>query len=83
MTQPTFDLGALADLKGYRKRAPIIVGVMILRSLKHAQRIDQVPGISMPETIFAQQSRYTDEEDQAKSCADLAIEQIRWVRDNG
>ena len=83
MTQPTFDCKALAALTTYRAQVPIIVGVMVLRGLEHARRIAEVPGVVVPEAIFAKLSTYADPADQAKAGVELAAEQVRQVRAEG
>ena len=83
MTQPAFNMDALENLADYREKVPIVVGVMVLRGLEHARRIAQVPGVIVPETIFARLGQYANETDQAKAGTELAAEQVRWIRDNG
>ena len=83
MTQPTFDRKALAPLTTYRAQVPIIVGVMVLRGLEHARRIAEVPGVVVPEAIFAELDAYADPADQAKAGVELAAEQVRQVRAEG
>ena len=83
MTQPTFDRKALAALTAYRAQVPIIVGVMVLRGLEHARRIAEVPGVVVPEKIFARLAAYADPADQAKAGVELAAEQVRQVRAEG
>ncbi len=83
MTQPTFDCKALAALATYRAQVPILVGVMVLRGLEHARRIAEVPGVIVPEAIFARLAAYADPADQAKAGVELAAEQVRQVRAEG
>ena len=83
MTQPTFDRKALAALTTYRAQVPIAVGVMVLRGLEHARRIAEVPGVVVPEKIFAKLTAYADPADQAKAGIELAVEQVRQVRAEG
>ena len=83
MTQPTFDRKALAALTAYRAQVPIVVGVMVLRGLEHARRIAEVPGVVVPEKIFARLAAYADPTDQAKAGVELAAEQVRQVRAEG
>jgi homocysteine S-methyltransferase len=83
MTQPAFNFEALQTLEALREKVPIVVGVLVLRSLEHARRIDQVPGVSVPEAVFARLGKYAGEEDQAAGGVELAAEQVRWVRDKG
>ena len=83
MTQPTFDRKALVALTAYRAQVPIAVGVMVLRGLEHARRIAEVPGVVVPEKIFAKLAAYADPADQAKAGVELAAEQVRQVRAEG
>ena len=73
----------LAALTAYRAQVPIVVGVMVLRGLEHARRIAEVPGVVVPEKIFARLAVYADPADQAKAGVELAAEQVRQVRAEG
>ncbi len=83
MTQPTFDYKALAALTTYRDQVPIIVGVMVLRGLEHARRIAEVPGVVVPQEVFAKLAAYADPADQAKAGVELAAKQVRQARADG
>lgn len=83
MTQPAFRFGPLEALAPYRDRVKALVGVLVLTSLEHARRFDQVPGVSVPEEVFGRLGRYEQVADQAKAGRELAAEQIRWIRTNG
>lgn len=83
MTQPAFRNDALAILEPYRQQVPVLVGVMVLTGLEHAKRVGQVPGVTIPEEVYERLARYDSLEDQAKAGQEIAMEQIRWVRDNG
>ncbi len=83
MTQPAFNWDALAQLEEVRKRSRIIVGVMVLTSLAHAERFSQVPGVRVPQQVFDRFARFDDEVDQRKSGLELAISQAERVRDEG
>ena len=83
MTQPVFNLNAFVNMEAHRAKVPIVVGVMVLKNLQHAQRIAQVPGVSVPEDIFARLQQFTTEDDQAKAGIELAAEQARWIRAEG
>ena len=56
---------------------------MVLRGLEHARRIAEVPGVVVPEKIFARLAVYADPADQAKAGVELAAEQVRQVRAEG
>jgi len=83
MTQPVFNWVALEQLQGVRKRSRIIVGVMVLTSLAHAERFAQVPGVRVPQDVFARLAEFADESDQRKMGLELAISQAKRVRDEG
>ena len=83
MTQPAFRSGPLAVLEPYRGRIPILVGVMILTGLEHARRVGQVPGVTIPQSVFQRLEAFDSLEDQAKVGRDIAMEQVRWIRENG
>ncbi|GAB4248662.1 MAG: bifunctional homocysteine S-methyltransferase/methylenetetrahydrofolate reductase [Acidobacteriota bacterium] len=83
MTQPVFRREALRVLEPYRDRARILVGVMVLRDLAQAERIGQVSGIVLPGFVFERLARFPDPADQRKAAFELAVEQVRWVREQG
>lgn len=83
MTQPTFDGEPLRILEPFRKRIPILVGVMILTGLDHAQRVGETPGVVIPQAVLDRLGRFVRAEDQAKVGVELAAEQIRWVHQEG
>ncbi len=70
-------------MTAYRAQGPIVVEVMVLRGLEHARRIAEVPGVVVPEEIFAKLAVYADPADQAKAGVELAAEQVRQVRAEG
>lgn len=83
MTQPVFRPEALRVLEPYRKRARILVGVMVLRDLAQAERIGQVSGIVLPSFVFERLERFADPADQRKAAFEMAVDQVRWVRREG
>ena len=83
MTQPAFRNEALSILDPYRHRVPVLVGVMVLTGLEHAKRVGQVPGVTIPDSIYERLSRFDSAEDQAQAGQEIAMEQIRWIRENG
>ncbi len=83
MTQPVFNWSALGQLENVRRRARIVVGVMVLTSLAHTERFAQVPGVQVPKSVFDLLGSYDDEQDQRKAGLDLAIEQAQRVKAEG
>ena len=83
MTQPAFSHETLAVLEPWRLRIPILVGVMILRSLDHARRVAEVPGVVVPPEVFERLGAWSAPADQAKAGIQIAVEQARWVRQQG
>ena len=83
MTQPAFRHEPLAPLEKHRGQCAFLVGVMILSNLEHAQRVRQVPGVVIPNTIFERLVQFDRSADQAKVGQDIAVEQFRWVRQAG
>ena len=83
MTQPAFRFDPLDILDPFRDRAGILVGVLILTSLAHAERMAQVPGVIVPGSVIDRMHRFAEVEDQAKMGIDIAVEQIRWIRQQG
>jgi methionine synthase / methylenetetrahydrofolate reductase(NADPH) len=82
MTQPAFRFGPLDSLRPFRDRVKVLIGVLVLTSLEHARRFDQVPGVSVPEEVFGRLARYDNPADQAKAGVEFAAEQIRWIKAN-
>lgn len=83
MTQPAFRNEALIALEPYRQRVPVLVGVLVLASLEHARRMAAVPGVVVPDEVFARLNKYEKLEDQAAAGAELAAEQVRWIKAEG
>lgn len=83
MTQPAFRTEPLAILEPFRDRVPILVGIMILTSLAHAQRMANVPGVIVPNELFERLSHFSDTTDQAQAAAEFAAQQLAWVRKEG
>ena len=77
MTQPVFHRPPLVALEEFRSRRPILIGVMVLASLEHAQRMAQVPGVVIPTALLQRIAAMTSVADQAKVGRDIAAEQIR------
>lgn len=82
-TQPVFRFEALDALRREKVQTPVLVGVMVLTGVEHAQRFAQVPGVVVPQGVFDRLGRYERPEDQAKAGVELAVEQVSWVRRNG
>jgi homocysteine S-methyltransferase len=83
LTQPAFRTEPLAVLEPYRDRVRILIGVMILTGLAHAQRVADVPGVTIPREIFDRLERFAQPDDQAKVGREIAAEQIAWARRTG
>ncbi len=83
MTQPVFRNEALAALEPFRQQVPVLVGVLVLANLEHARRMAAVPGVVVPDEIFARLEKYEKAEDQAAAAAELAAEQVRWIKKEG
>ena len=83
MTQPTFRLESLNVLEPLRRRVRVLVGVRVLTSLEHAQRIAQIPGVVVPHSVYDRLGAFSSTDDQALAGRDLAIEQALWVKEQG
>jgi homocysteine S-methyltransferase len=83
MTQPAFRLEALDILNDFRKRIPILAGVMILTGLDHAQRVGQIPGVVIPQGLLDRFARFPDPKDQARLGIEVAVEQVQKVKSEG
>jgi homocysteine S-methyltransferase len=83
MTQPVFNWAALEQLRAVRKRSRILLGVLVLTSLAHAERFAQVPGVRVPPDVFAHFARFSDEADQRKLGLELAVSHAQRVIDEG
>jgi homocysteine S-methyltransferase len=83
MTQPAFRREPLAVLDPYRARVRVLVGVMILTGLEYAERMARVPGVTVPDAVFARLRAFSDPADQAKAAIELAADQVRWVKESG
>jgi 5,10-methylenetetrahydrofolate reductase len=79
MTQPAFRHEPLSVLEPYRDRVRILVGVMILSHLEHAQRMAQIPGVVVPESVLSRLAAFAQPADQAKAARDIAIEQAQRI----
>ncbi len=56
---------------------------MVLNGLEHAKRVGQVPGVTIPESIFERLGQYDSAEDQTMAGQEIAMEQIRWIKEQG
>lgn len=83
LTQPVFHHEPLACLADFRRQRPVLVGVLLLTSFAHAQRMAQVPGVVVPEMILQRLAAATSLADQEKVGQEIAIEQIQWIRREG
>lgn len=83
MTQPAFRPEPLAVLEPFRHQCRFLVGVMVLASLEHAQRMQQVPGVIVPDRVMQRLAAFDAPADQARAAAEIAAAQIRWVIQEG
>ncbi len=83
LTQPAFRFDMLDSLEPFRDKSRILIGVMILRSLEHARRVGDVPGVIIPDSVLERLGRYDKPSDQAKVAEAFAAEQIAWVKREG
>jgi homocysteine S-methyltransferase len=79
MTQPAFHHEPLAKLEKFRAQIPCLIGVMVLTSFEHAQRMARVPGVVIPDAILKRFSARESLADQAAVGGEIAAEQIRWL----
>jgi 5,10-methylenetetrahydrofolate reductase len=79
MTQPAFHHKPLAALEEFRGQVSFLVGVMVMNSFEHAQRMARVPGVVIPDEILKQFSDMKEVADQAKVGQEIAADQIRWI----
>jgi len=83
MTQPVFDPEALTALEPYRDCTRILPGVMVLRSVQHAHRMANVPGVNLPIDVIEALEKYDDSSDQAKKGIEIASAQAISYRSEG
>ena len=83
MTQPVFNHTALTSLSPFRDRTAVLIGVLLLANLEHARRMAAVPGVVVPDAVFDRIARFDRIEDQAAAGAELAAEQVQWIRQEG
>lgn len=83
MTQPAFRAEPMAALEPFRERLAVMVGVLVLTGLDHARRMADVPGVIVPDAVFERLGAMDDPADQARAGAEIAAEQVRWVRADG
>jgi homocysteine S-methyltransferase len=79
MTQPAFHHEPLAALEKFRGQKPFLIGVMVLTSFEHAQRMARVPGVVIPDAILGRFSARESLADQAAVGREIAAEQIRGL----
>ncbi|MFI5356849.1 MAG: homocysteine S-methyltransferase family protein [Opitutales bacterium] len=83
MTQPAFRPEPLAALEPFRDKVSCLIGVMVLTSFEHAQRMAHVPGVIVPDSILQRFAALPQVADQTKLGQQLAAEQIRGLRRDG
>ena len=83
MTQPAYNWDALSAIEPLRPKARVLVGVMVLTSLAHAERFANVPGVHVPPEVFERFERFIDPADQAKAGMELAVSQASRAKSEG
>ncbi len=83
MTQPVFKNEALSVLEPYRQHISVLAGVMVLGGLDHANRMGQVPGVTIPKSVFNRLEQFDNADDQALAARDIAIDQIHCIKQQG
>ena len=83
MTQPAFGPEPLAALEKFRDQTACIIGVMVLSNYEHAQRMANVPGVVIPDSLLQRFGAYPQVADQAKLGLEFAAEQIRGLVNEG
>jgi len=83
MTQPAFSHEPLAALEPFRDRVACVIGVMVLSNYEHAQRMANVPGVVIPDSLLQRFGSYSQVDDQAKLGLEFAAEQIRELVSEG
>ena len=82
-TQPVFDLATfsqwLAELRrvGDRREAPVIAGVLVLRSAEQAERFARVPGIVLVKEVVDRLKKAADAEQEGVA---IAVEMVKSLR---
>jgi len=82
-TQPVFDLATfsqwLAELRrvGDRREAPVIAGVLVLRSAEQAERFARVPGIVLVKEVVDRLKKAADAEQEGIA---IAVEMVKSLR---
>ena len=82
-TQPVFDLATfsqwLAELRrvGDRREAPVIAGVLVLRSVEQAERFARVPGIVLVKEVVDRLKKAADAEQEGIA---IAVEMVKSLR---
>ncbi len=82
LTQPQYDISTIENfLRRIEKfKIPIIVGVMPLKSAKHAEFLhNEVPGITIPEEI-REKLKGVSQEEQSKIGMEIALDFIKKIR---
>jgi len=83
ITQPVFDV---ATLESFLERlgpcaVPLLAGIWPLMSLRNAEFMkNEVPGVSVPESILEQLARYETKEDQQRVGIEIAQDMAEKVR---
>lgn len=83
MTQPAFRWEPLDVLREIRQTTPVLIGVLVLRSLDHARRMRDVPGVLVPDEVLDRFAATDDPAAQARIGQQFASEQIQHIRSDG
>jgi len=81
-TQPVFEMSVLERwielLKPFRKNSKLMLGIMPLRSVRHAEFLHyEVPGMNIPEWIHDRLAKRTTLEAQSAEGVDICVEFLR------
>lgn len=82
ITQPVFDVDSLFRFLDFAQPlgVPVIAGMWPLKSLRNAQFMaNEVPGVSVPQSILDRMAKYSSAEDQLKEGIDICRETIEAI----
>lgn len=83
VTQMVFDPQTLEVLEPFRGDCPVLVGTLVLEGEEHAGRVAEIPGVSIPPAVWERLRSFERPADQAKAGGEMAIDQMRWIREQG
>jgi len=81
-TQPIFEMPVLERwiklLKPFRKNSKLMLGIMPLRSVRHAEFLHyEVPGMNIPQTIHDRLAKRNTTDEQSAEGVDICVEFLR------